>query len=136
MMDNSDLPPDLAELERELHAGGHEPAPALRDRVMAHVRQELHRSKRLAFWQYASAVAASFLLVLNLSFSAASSSFRAPRLDHNKVTTLCKQVDQMQLGFSADEIKRQCLLMAAGGELVPYRRPYGSAPGTSVIPDR
>lgn len=135
-MNYNNLPSDLAKLERALRAGGCEPGPALRERVMASVSKELRRSKRLEFWQYTSTVAASVLLVLNLSFSAATTSSRVSRLDRNQITILREQVDQMQLGLSADEIKRQCLLIAAAGELVPYYRPYGSAHGISVIPDR
>ena len=101
-MNYNNLPSDLARLERALHAGGCEPDPALREKVMASVSEALRRSKRLEFWQYMSALAASVLLALNLSFSAATTSSRASRLDHDQITILRGQVGQMQLGLSAD----------------------------------
>ena len=134
-MTGDDLPRDLAILERALF-GGRQPSPSLRRRVMDQVQQELCRSQRLAFWQYVSALAALVLLVWNLSVSAASLPRRAIGVDRNRLASLHEQAGQMQLDLSTDEIRRQCLLLAAGYELVPFKTPYGSGTGTAVVLNR
>jgi hypothetical protein len=134
-MTGDELPPDLAALEQALR-GLCQPGAALRERAMASVREELRGSERAEFWQYAAAVAAVFLVLLNLSVTVAAVSPPTPGLDRNTVATLRGQLDQMQLGLPADEVNRQCLLLWAGEQLVPYGRPRGSAGGMSESPDR
>jgi hypothetical protein len=128
MNHESDLPPELAALEQTLAAAGPGPDPALRQRVLARVERDLRDAKGADFWHYAAAVAAAFLLLWNVSFSVAYNSPRTTPIDPQQVAALCGQVEKMQLGLSPEEIRRQCLLMAAGSQLVPCMRPYGSAP--------
>ncbi len=134
-MTGDDLTRDLVMLERTL-CGGCQQSPSLRSRVMDKVQEELYRSQRLAFWQYVSAVAALVLLALNLSISVASMPRQVAGLDRNRVSSLREQISQMQLALSEEDIQQHCLLLAAGEHLRPLAKPYGSSPGTSVLPIR
>ena len=123
------LPPDLAALERTLRGGlaAMEPDPAVRERVLAAVRRELRAAERRQFWQYVGAVAAVFLIALNLSFSAAANTLR-PRLgpgSHNRAA-LREAIERLELDLSEEEIARRCVLLSAGEELLPMGRPYGT----------
>jgi len=122
-----DLPPDLSAIERAL-SGGPLPSPALRGLVTAQVEQELRRSKQLDFWQYAAAVAAVTLVVMNLTLtvSTASPQRSDPGIDREKQAAIQRQLEDMQLPLSPQEIRRQSMLMAAGAELMPVGTPHSS----------
>ena len=130
-MMNERLPDELEAIERALRDRP-QPSASLRCRVIQRVGDELHRSQQLAFWQYAAAVAASVLLVMNVGLSVA----RVPRtVIHDApadTAALAEQVRRMELGLSEEEIERQCLLLAAGARLLPMARPYGSSPKTPL----
>jgi anti-sigma-K factor RskA len=136
-MNDDELPAELAMIEQAMSSGPR-PGSSLRKRVTDRVEMELHRSRRLAFWQYASAIAAAVLLALNFSISVAHMPRQNPDMDRNAVAALRDQMGRMQLALSDDEIERQCLLLAAGERLVPSATPYGSAGATtaSVQPNR
>jgi hypothetical protein len=70
-MENAQLPPELDPLKCIL-ACGPQPAPsaALRQRVLAGVRSELHRQHRRSKWRLAAACAATLLMSLSLSVGA------------------------------------------------------------------
>ena len=127
MLDESRLPNDLADLERRLtSAATSEPPQALRAKVDRRVRAELAGSGRLEAWQFAAAVAAAILILLNFSLSAVARPRRLDGIDRAKVAWLRAELSDLDLGLSSQEIDRQSLLMAAGDELIPNARPYGS----------
>ncbi len=130
-MNDDELPPELAMIEKAMSSGPR-PSASMRKRVTDRVQMELHRSRRLAFWQYASAVAAVVLLALNFSISVAHMPRQNPDTDRNTATALREQMGRMQLALSDDEIERQYLLLAAGERLVPSATPYGSAGATTA----
>ena len=67
-MSDDSLPPELAELERQLIAVGRsDPAVDLRTRVLGGVRAELRREQQRQTWHYAAALAASALLPVSVS---------------------------------------------------------------------
>lgn len=129
-MTSNDLPPDLAAIEQALR-GGCQPGQSLRNRTMTRVQEEL--SKRQNFWEFASLLAAAVLLMLNFSFSITSPSRQVTSMDPDKLASLREQLGQIQPTLSPDEIRRQCLLLAAGNELVRLATPYGSATEVSVV---
>ncbi|NLF30257.1 MAG: hypothetical protein GX591_05125 [Planctomycetes bacterium] len=122
------LPDDLAAIERALRCGP-EPDAALGGRVLERVGGELRRARRLAFRQYAAGVAAAVLLVMNLSLSLTAGHRPAVREGPARAACLAEQVRRMDLDLAEDEIDRQCLLMAAGGRLLPLARPCGPPAG-------
>lgn len=131
-MTGEELTRDLEAIERVLQ-GGPQPSPSLRYRVLARVNDELHRQQRVAFWQNVSTVAASILLVLNLSLSFACLPPQMSHVEPAIVASLAEQVRQMQLHISDDEIERQSLLLAAGEQLLLVAKPYGSFTGTPLL---
>ena len=123
---DNDLSPELKALERSLYECGeseNQPSAELRDRIALQVREELARSKRNDFWPFAAAVAASVMLLLNVSSSVSQGSIRKPSFDREKFASMYQQVEQMQLGLSDAEIRRQCLLWTASSELLPLPMP-------------
>jgi hypothetical protein len=131
-MNDDELPAELAMIEQAMSSGPR-PSSSLRKRVTDRVQMELHRTRRLAFWQYASAVAAVVLPALNFSISVAHMPRQNPDMDRNAATALRDQMGRMQLALSDDEIERQCLLLAAGERLAPSATPYGSAGLTTAF---
>ncbi|MBI5725770.1 MAG: hypothetical protein HZA50_17555 [Planctomycetes bacterium] len=127
MPNENELTADLEKIERILLADECQPPAGLRDRVLARVEMELDRSKRRNFWAYVSTLAASVLLLLNVSFSASLAGSREIRTDRDKVAALSSQLKQLQLGLSDEEIRQQALLLSAADDLVPLGRPYGSS---------
>jgi len=132
-----DLPPDLAALERAL-SGGPLPSPALRGRVTAQVEQGLRRSRQLDFWQYAAAVAAVAVVALNLSLTVSTASPQRPGLGiaREKQAAIQRQLENMELPLSPQEIRRQSVLMAAGAELILVGTPHSSIRETSAVLNR
>lgn len=131
-MTGEELPRDLKDIERSL-LGGPEPSALLRSRVLDCINEELHRSERMAFWQYAAAVAAACILVINLSLSFAPRhqvSFSAHAGDTG---SSAETIRQLQLGLPENEIQRQSVLLAAGEHLTLAARPYGSSTGTPTL---
>ena len=136
MKNDNPLPGDLADLQRQLCADTAEPSYAMKAKVMAGVENELARPQQNDFWQFAAAVAAMVVLLINLSVSIAPISSRVSRGDLRPTESLYGQIEDLQLGLSDREIKRQCMLLAASETIVPYGRPYGSSPETFKFLDR
>jgi hypothetical protein len=126
MLNENGLPDELAELEQELQRETQTPDPALKDKVLAGVQQQLRSEQGSDFWQFAAGVAAAVLLVLNLTLSTTISTGVAPRMEHHVTKPVNIQLDAKELGLTREELQRQAMLMAAGNELVRYTRPYGS----------
>jgi len=116
-----------------LRSGGLEhPGEAVRDRVLAAVGRELRAAERKQFWQYVAAVAAVFLIAINLSFSAAANTSRpAIGPDNHKLPALREAIRRLDLDLSEEEVARQCILLIAGDELLPMGRPPR---GTTMLP--
>ena len=120
-----DLPEDLAALEREL-ASRRRPAPsdALRQRILAAARRELAarpapERRRLGAWEFALAAAAAFILLLNLSISAANNmSWRlCGGLDREAVAGAAEQISRLAPDLPPQEIRREALILVAGSRL-------------------
>jgi len=146
-----DLPDDLAALEREL-AARPRPAPseALRGRVLAAARRELSApGRRLGAWEFALAAAAAFILLLNLSISAANDmDWRlCGGLDREAVAAAAEEIGRLAPELPPQEARRQALILVAGSRLpmlpqvktrpgeAPWTRPAAplrlpGAPGT------
>jgi hypothetical protein len=125
-MTREELPGNLAAIERRLRGAG-EPSGALRCRVTARVREELRGAKRLAFWQYAAALAASVMLLLNFGFSTAAVPTQILDMDRSRLTLLREEIRHLNLPLSPGDVRRQCVLLAAADALVPMGTPRGSA---------
>ncbi len=136
MLNENGLPDELAELEQELQRETHAPNPALEDKVLADVQQQLRSEQRNDFWQFAAGVAAAVLLVLNLALSTSISTGAAPRMKHHVTKSVNIQLDAKELGLSDKELRRQALLLAACDEMILYARPYGSPGNYSEILNR
>jgi hypothetical protein len=118
----SELPDDLAELERRL-AGRPRPEPdaALRRRVVGSVRDELERDRRrfAGAWRYAAALAAAVLLGANLSLGVAvSADWRRDEAGDDIGTTVAR-LRQLDPELTEDEARRQALLLQTRAHLVP-----------------
>jgi hypothetical protein len=119
-----DRPDDLAALEREL-AARPRPAPseALREHVLAAARRELTAppapGRRLGAWEFALAAAAAFILVLNLSISAANNmNWRlCGRLDRAAVASAAEEIGKLAPELPPQEVRREALILVAGSRL-------------------
>jgi hypothetical protein len=119
-----DLPDDLAALEREL-AARPRPAPSegLRERVLAAARRELSAppapGRRLGAWEFALAAAAAFILVLNLSMSAANDMDWRLRggLDREAVASVAEEIGRLAPELPPQEARREALVLVAGSRL-------------------
>lgn len=135
-MTQPDLPDDLAALERELSARLR-PAPseALRGRVLAAARRELSAPpasgrRRLGAWEFALAAAAAFILVLNLSISAANDmDWRlCGGLDREAVASAAREISKLAPELPPQEARREALILVAGSRL-PMLPQVKSRPG-------
>lgn len=123
-MDDSMLPPELEQLERDLIGRPRPVAPAdLQRRVINVVRDELGKERIRAWWGFAAAMAASILLWLNLSLSATSATDYQLRVgvEQRPVQVLAEQIRQLVPEISEREVLRHALLLQAGSTLA--RRP-------------
>jgi hypothetical protein len=119
-----DLPDDLAALEREL-AARPRPAPSegLRERVLAAARRELSAppapGRRLGAWEFALAAAAAFILLLNLSISAANDmNWRlCGGLDREAVASAAEEIGRLAPDLPPQEIRREALILVAASRL-------------------
>jgi hypothetical protein len=115
----TDLPDDLAELERRLAESAEPAPPALRTRVLSGVRRELRRGASHFIsrhgWRLAGA-AAGVLLALNVALSAmnyAATWNGTPREDP------AGGEREARAGLPEDEIGLRRLLVRAGARLTP-----------------
>jgi len=112
-----DLPPDLADLERRLveRPGA---ASALRARVLTAVKHTLGR-ERGANWRFLVATAAATIFGVNLSMSVGLNIGRQAGCDGADLETTTQQVRALDPSLSDDEVRREALLLKAGGQLSP-----------------
>ena len=125
MTEGPPLPPDLAALHEELSRRPHPHAPAaLRARVLAAVRSELGARPRTGPLEFALVMAAAFLLVVNLTLSAAG---HATRIQDPPArgddATVALTLRELAPGISPAESRRQALLLRAGAHLLPIPAP-------------
>ena len=119
-MGQSELPDNLGEIECWLKAMDRpEPSAALRTRVMADVRGQLRRDHRQRTWSYAATLAASVLIWLNLSLSAATvTDYRLRAHDQTEVVVcLGAGIRALLPEMSEREAARQALLLRCGARL-------------------
>jgi hypothetical protein len=111
----SELPDDLAELERRLAARPRgEPDAAFRQRLLASVSDELQRDRRRAAngaWRFAAALAAAVLLGAYLSMSAALNMDGRRGDDGGEITAAAKRLQQLDPDMSEQEARRQALML-------------------------
>jgi hypothetical protein len=133
MNDERDLPPELEQLAarlRELPS----PASELRGRVLGEVRRELRREAAGSAWWYAGAVAASVLLLLNLSMSAARvTDFHLrpaarPPADARAVA----RIQQLAPELSPQEARRQAALLSVDLQFA-YAPPVAEVAGLPAV---
>jgi hypothetical protein len=116
---DSDLPPDLAELERRL-ADRRPPVPPadLRRRVLAAVRRASGEGEG-GFLRFVASVAAAALLAVNLSMSVANNTDwhlrGAPGPDEAGADSVRELVPEL----SEREARRQAVLLRARSQLTP-----------------
>jgi len=125
-MQRDDLSDDLVGLARDL-ASRPRPAPSgnLRQRVLAAVRSELARPapaprRRLGTWEFAAAVAAAVLFLMNLSMVVASGA----RLDlggppSNGTEAAVASLQRLLPDLPEREVRRQVVLLKAASCVVP-----------------
>lgn len=131
MTDDTQLPTDLVALERALVAARADAGDELKSRAMARVARELADRGTRDSLQYAAAVAAAVVLLLNVGLGA--SRFAGPAadgLDPARLQATCRQLNSLELDLPAEEVARHCMILAAGGELRVLPRPYGGLPKT------
>lgn len=126
----SDLPPELGELERRL-AGRPGPDPALRSRVLKAVDQALVAERR-GRWRFLLTTAAAAVLGVNLSMSMGLNGGWQER-DDTDLESASHQVRLLYPGMSDDEIRREALLLRAGGQLTPGPDVGAAAAKTGVL---
>jgi hypothetical protein len=111
-MDSFDLPPELSEVERRLiERRSPQPSAALRERILAAMRNE--RKPKRATWQFVAAVAAAVLLILNLDLSLAN--LRAwsetQRIDSEGVAATARMLRQRHPDLSEPEAYQFALIL-------------------------
>lgn len=126
MTSQDNMPDDLARIEQLLMASRANPPAELRARVMSRVGRELAVSqKRDVVWSLAAA-AAIVLLALNLSFSAAQTTWMdQTTVNQEQVQVVCDQIATLQLDISKKDAARMSVLMLSGQNLRPSGIPYG-----------
>src|SRR5262245_52835118 len=124
-MSDSELPPDLAALERQLAERPRiEPSPDFGARLLAASRVALgHRPPAVgaAGWRRWAAVAAAVLFGINLSMSVATDTdwHLLPGPEPEQVTATVNQLRELAPELPESELRRQALLARAGAALSP-----------------
>jgi hypothetical protein len=118
----TNLPDDLAGLEHRLaERAPPGPPPALRPRVLAAVREELHRSPSCFVarhgWRLLGA-AAAVLLALNFALSAANHAALADNTGRDDAPLGARESATFT-GLPEDEVRYRLLLVSAGARLTP-----------------
>jgi hypothetical protein len=129
----SELPDDLADLERRLAAARPQPDAALRQRVLASVQDELRREAGAStneFWRFAAALAATVLLGAYLSMSAALNvGWQQSGNDGGDIAAATKRLQQLDPNMTEQEARRQVLMLQ-------MRAHISAAPALSPTLDR
>jgi hypothetical protein len=122
MTDDFPLPSELRRIEQLLSA---RPSPRhsekMKERFLSDAKAELRRQKTLARWAFAAAMAASVLVWLNLSLSAAQAtdygiSLQSPQ---QSVEQLAGEIRQLLPDIAPREAVRQAVLLRAGADAIP-----------------
>jgi hypothetical protein len=123
-MESSELPDDLANLERRLAERPRlEPNADFRHRLLLAVRLELREGGTLlvrrSSWQFAAAVAAAVVLWANFSMSVANDTNWRLAGDPQSVDTKAMSAELRKLfpDMSEEEISRQALVVQGGSRL-------------------
>jgi hypothetical protein len=119
-----DLPPELREVERRLAEREKMlPAAALRERVLAAMR-DARTSKKNA-WQFAVVAAASLLLILNLALSVANQRAwsETQRIESEGVEATARTLRQRHPDLSEPEAYQLALLLHSPPALPPSLPP-------------
>jgi hypothetical protein len=119
-MDSEDLQTEFERLERALARGvAGVPPGALRQRVMSGVQAELHRpAAHNGWWTLAAMVWAAFLWA-NLSLSAVNRTSFSPPEPLQRAEQVAARINQALPEISAQEARRQALLLDVGAALIP-----------------
>jgi hypothetical protein len=133
------LPDDLAALDRELAARPRPvPSEGLRERVLAAARRELSappasERRRLGAWEFALAAAVAFILLLNLSISAANDMNWRLRggLDRAAVASAAEEIGKLAPELPPQEARREALILVAGSRL-PMLPQVKTRPGEAL----
>jgi hypothetical protein len=143
-MSDASLPPDLADVERQLgHRPAAEPSAEFSDRILASVRDALRYRPAVAAaptggWRSWSAVAAALLVGVNLSMSAAANTDWHLTADCEpvQITELTDQLRALAPDLPASELRRQALLARAGAGLPPVLNIFSSRERTNPFQER
>jgi hypothetical protein len=121
-MSTEPLPSDLEQIERKLSSAMQaDPSPELRSRITSALRGELRRKRKADRWNFAMAMAATFLIWGNLSLSAVSVTdfhFR-PEREHPPVEQIARDIRKLVPELSREEAYREAVLMSAGSNIIP-----------------
>jgi hypothetical protein len=113
-MEDLQLPPELERLEHFLARGPRaRPSAALRQRVMADVRSELHRRVVVPKWRFVAAFAATFLMGVSLSLAVAQATSIAlqPRESAPSLREVAKRIRHLSPDLSPEESVRRAMLL-------------------------
>jgi hypothetical protein len=143
-MSDASLPPDLAELERDLVGLPQiEPSADFAQRVLGSVHNALrHRPTAAATpagrWRSWAAVAAAMLVVINLSMSAAADTdwHLTDDVEPRRVTALADELRVLAPDLPASELRRQAWLARAGAGLPRVLNLSPMHERTAVHPER
>ena len=126
-----DLPAELERLEEEILAGASgEPSEAVGLRILGAVRGEIRRRRRRERTLFVLGVAASMLLWMNLSWSAAGSVGLGWMTagDARRLSESGEQLRRLLPELSPQEARRQALVLLGRGELPTSRGAMGALP--------
>ncbi len=123
-MEFFDLPSELRDVERRLAERGQPPpSAALRERVLAAMRDE--RTPKKNAWQFAAVAAASLLLILNMALSVANHRAwsETRRSESEGVRATARTLRQRHPDLSEPEAYQLALLMHSPPALPASLRP-------------
>lgn len=135
------LPPDLADLERELASRPRPELPAeLRARVLAAVSRERPTPRaepaRNGFARFAAATAAAALLAINLSASVANDTdWRLRAAGGAEPADVVGRIRELAPDLSEQEARRQALMLRSAAGLTATPRPAGTFNPRSRTPE-
>jgi hypothetical protein len=143
-MSDASLPPDLAELERELCGRAPiEPSADFADRVLGSVRRALRHPPMVAAapswgWRSWAAVAAAVFVAINLSMSAAADTdwHLTADIEPSGAAALADELRVLAPDLPESELRRQAWLARAGAGLPRVLNLSSVRERTSVHPER
>jgi hypothetical protein len=117
MMHDSQLPPELQQLERDLADRSRQRASNdLRPRILGDLQVRLRAERTAARWQFALAVAVVVLVWMNLSMSAtqATDFGLRPARPSESIEAVAERIRQLAPELPPTEARRQAVLFRAG----------------------